>query len=290
MKRIIAYLVVICLLLGFSACSQQLPETHFEETSSPLTSPTTPTNVPTNATKDIPIAIDTGKYTIYWENEKCYMVFPSETGGEKTEDSFLVTAQYPQFSSVQEMKRKISEGDLSEAEVEELRRVAQQGIVEICNINNLYEAVFPKGLELTVITFYGNGYDFEFSGNISGVMTCVSEEEYNSKWEHSYKGEGIAKQSVLISEETEEDRNALVRTYSYAGTEIKRVFYTYETARGQQRVYEIYADGVLDVLEIYGESNGAFYIVGISSDMQQRPSIDWMSSFYLNEFVETEVS
>jgi len=121
-------------------------------------------------------------------------------------------------------------------------------------------------------------------------MVCVSEDVYESEWNRHYKGTNLSKGCILLLTETVADRNAEVRHYTYAGTESKQVFYTYETAHGQQRVYEMYIDGNLSTIYIFGESNGSFYIVSISSDMLERPSLDWMSSFYLKKFIETEVS
>lgn len=283
MKKATICLLALGLLLSLCSCAVDQAG---EETSPAVAGESQPA---TETTAAAPPVIDTGKYTIYWENEKCYMAFPPVTQSDTKEEHFVVSAQYPEFSSVQEMKKKLSEGDLSEAEIEELRRVTQQGTYEICNINDLYEAVLPENVELTMVRFLGTAYDFTFRGSEGGAMYCVSEEIYESGWEHGYKGIGIGKESVLLSTETVADRNAEVRTYAYAGLEIKRVFYTHETVHGQQRVYETYRDGKLSCLYLFGESNGAFYIVVIPGP-SQRPSLEWLASFYLKKFVETETS
>lgn len=284
--RIIVAVIALCLL--FTSCMQQPVES---ETPSPTALTAAPTAESTaEPTETTPVAIDTGKYTIYWENEKCYIAFPPVDPNDTKEQWGYVAAQYPKFSSVQEMKKKLSEGDISEAEIEELRRATQQGTYAICNINDLYEAVLPEDVEQTMVRFLGTAYDFTFRGSEEGVMVCVSEDVYESEWNRHYKGTNLSKGCILLLTETVADRNAEVRHYTYAGTESKQVFYTYETAHGQQRVYEMYIDGNLSTIYIFGESNGSFYIVSTSSDMLERPSIDWMSSFYLKKFIETEVS
>lgn len=271
--------------------SQQSTET----TQLPTASTIAPTTAPTEPVTDGTIpqdSITTEKYTLFWENEKCYMQGHPENSNS-FEGETLGKAHYPVFSSLREMQQKLKNGDLAEEEIAELMRYAPKdtNIVEICNINKLYEAIYPEDIEVEYIMFTGRGYTYELGNGTIGYIYYLCQDDYESLFEDEYNFTIGGPFFTVLSVEQVADRNAEVLRYDNGilGMECRRVRYTNETDHGTQYVLEVYEGDTLSSVNIYGMSNGAYYSVFIAYP-EERPSLEWLSSFGLREYVETEVS
>jgi len=296
-KATCLFITVCCLLLALSACAVTPAKdtgNHTADVQKQTSVPPTETVTEGTAPQD---AVTTDSYTLFWEGEKCYMQRHPENSGGSFEADALRKAYYPIFSSLSEMQQKLKAGDLSEKEIAELMRYAPEntGIVEICNINKLYEAVYPENFEVEHIMFTGKSYSFESGtgksdNRINGFIRYLSQDSYEKLFDDDYNrtigGVGI----TVLSVEQVADRNAeVLRFYNIVGTESCRVRYTNETDHGTQYVLERYEKDTLRSIRIFGISNGAYYDVYLT-DLKERPSIEWLSSFGLREYAEKEIS
>lgn len=284
-------ITVCCLLLALVACAVT-PAKETEKSVSNMPNQTT-TQTTTQATEPVVEAtkpqdtITTEKYTLFWEDGKSYMEYHPGEGNEASDGNALAIAHYPTFSSIREMREKLITGDLAEEEITELMRNAPKDsdVVEICNINKLYEATYPKDMTLKRIKLFGTGYSFELD---NGYIICTSKDGYLSEFDRIYNGKGFGGITILSVEKVA-DRNAEVTRYDNVGTECSWVRYTNETDYGTQYVMEIYMEDTLMLVYIFGTSNGGYYHADFSG-LEERPSLEWISSFGLREYVETEVS
>ena len=233
--------------------------------------------------------VRTEKYTIYWEDGKCYMRFRSVNGSDSGSAEEMERIYYPEFSSVKEMKEALSKGDLSDREIEALMLYSssKSNIVEICDVSKFYEACLPENTSISYVIFGGTWYQFELS---NGNIACVVKEDYLRELERYHTGGGLSDNNEIISVENVADRNAEVTKYVYMDKTVTIVRYENELAKGSQNVMELYNDkDGLVLINLAGECDGAYYVASIL-DISERPSLEWLASFGLREYVETEVS
>jgi hypothetical protein len=102
---------------------------------------------------------------------------------------------------------------------------------------------------------------------------------------------------TLLSTESAEDRNATVVTHIsgvYDGIrERKTVYYTLKDSNKEVFVCEDYSyaeDEVPYFIEMYGTENGVNYRVSFAVEGQDRPSVEFLMSFGVREYVETEIA
>ena len=293
MQKVTCLLITVCcLLLVLSSCAVTPAKETENSTADVQMQPTIQSTEPVGDPTKPQDTITTEKYTLFWENEKCYM-----QGHAKNSNSFegetLGKAHYPVFSSLREMQQKLKTGDLAEEEIAELMRYAPKdtNIVEICNINKLYEATYPENIAVEYIMYTGRGYSYELGNGTIGYIHYLCQDDYESLFEDEYNftigGPGF----TVLSVEQVADRNAEVLRYDNGilGMECRRVRYTNQTDHGIQYVLEVYEGDTLSSIRIYGMNNGAYYSVFLHAP-EERPSLEWLSSFGLREYVETEVS
>lgn len=285
MKKVMTFMLIICLLLA-SCKFLTKGETNGDRLGISARASVEETQFIADSVAPMQ-TIETEKYTLFWENGKSYMQLVSVPDDESSNGSFSQVINYPEFSSVREMKQKLSMGDLTEEEIEALMVYAPDNAntIEVCDINSLYEAIYPNDITMKYIIYYGQTYSFALDG---GYISCLTQEAYHSKFDRDYNGTNLSDNIVITSERTVDDRNAEELVYNYYGTEIRRVRYSNETSHGTQYILEIYREGVINGVYIFGTSNGAYYGVYMH-DLEERPSIEWLSSFGLREYVETEV-
>jgi len=284
----------LAIFLSLTACAPVAPAKETDNSTADVQMQTTtqPTKPVTEGEK-LQDTITTEKYTLFWEGEKCYMQGHPGNSSNAFEGDALGKAYYPTFSSLSEMQQKLKTGDLAPEEIAELMRYAPKNtnIVEICNINKLYEAMYPENIEVEYIMFTGRGYTYELGNGTIGYIHYLCQDDYESLFEDEYNftigGPGF----TVLSVEQVADRNAEVLRYDNGilGMECRRVRYTNETDHGTQYVLEVYEGDTLSSVNIYGMSNGAYYSVFVHAP-EERPSLEWISSFGLREYVEAEVS
>lgn len=251
----------------------------------------------------------TDYYTVCLDGNQCYIqidaLHQKLQGGEDCE-----IFQYPCFASLTEMREAIVTGSISEKEMQTVFNTAKRcedGSIQICNVDKLYECVLPSELSVIHITWAGAMYDYRVSGLIaSGSFICLNEQDYQDNIDSQYKDFLDNDRLKITKEEYKEDRSAMV--YHYAGERSNGKYICYEIGTGDKRitVQEAYrfsageeavttdytmldSDEVPDNVRLW-ITDGAGYASVLLNGFSERPSMEWLSQFGLREYVETEVA
>lgn len=203
------------------------------------------------------------------------------------------TAQAPyviKFSSLEEMKNAITEGTFTEEQLAHMQAnfpSNKRGNVLLCNVNKLYSATVPAGIDVGPIHWYGDNYKFIISEE-ANISFC--DKEAHDEFAKACDIEsGKAK---IISVTTIEDRNAKVVTFeNLAGAPRKMVTYNHTSGGKTITVAEQYnldeSETVPYSISFWGNCDGA-YFTGYMYGFTERPSYEWVTSFGLKPYVETE--
>ena len=241
------------------------------------------------------------KYTIYQEEEKWYMEFPSEETGDPSEsgsgqdaDGECIAVDYPDFNTIYEMQEQIITGNLSDSSIALFRSFSKNGKLEIYNPYDLLYLITPDNTEPGSIIWWGTGYSFEFCGpEVTGFIMCCSKEAYDYEFEAMYAG-FPAESTSVISDVILTDRNAREVHYMTRSAELKKVIYESHTEE-----YDFYAteEFVLNYFEgavrltdpsstipwevrLYW-NDGERYYYGYFSSFTERPTEEWITGFRL---------
>lgn len=249
--------------------------------------------------------IETEQYTIYWENGKCYLksyvVDKGDSDSNTGINAMSYYVSYPHFSSLSEMKLRLTTGDLSEDEIYALtfRQEDKSTGIEIMDINHLYEAVFPSDLTVDYIEFSGKGYRYCFK-ELTGSITCFDEESYNYNFELVYQNPSGVR--TLLSQEIDQENKTITYSQNNDGKVYKTVTYSTIARNIPIHVSELYLVNITDetesetltMLDILGVKETQHFMVSFihleDADTEHNISEEWISSFGLREYVETEVS
>lgn len=196
-----------------------------------------------------------------------------------------------EFTSITEMKQAIEPGHFSEYELDIIQSKFEKnsrGEIKICNTDKLYDVTLPDDVETRVIEWFGDSYIFLIGENCSLNFTDQSGYDECAKQNNIESGK-----SKIISVETIEDRNARVVTYESYLSATPRKMVTYSVASGGKTitVAERYnlneSDTVPFSINFWGNCDGA-YFTGYIYELTERPSFEWVTSFGLTPYVETE--
>ena len=203
------------------------------------------------------------------------------------------TAQAPyiiQFSSLKELKNAITEGKFTEKQLAHMQENFprnKSGNVLLCNVNKLYNAAVPEGVEVETIHWYGDRYRFVFDKD--GWIDFSVREAYD-KFALGYDIEsGTAK---IISVNMISDRNAKEVVFEdLLGAPRKMVTYSYKSEEKTITIAEQYnldeSETVPFSINFWGTCDGA-YFTGNMYGFTERPSYEWVTSFGLKPYAETE--
>ena len=164
------------------------------------------------------------------------------------------------------------------------------GAVKVCNTNKLYEALLPNDVSLLGVDWYGGSYVTYFSGNgdVGGYITITSQEHVKQLAEQQTPDE-----KLVVSRSVDSDRNAEVVTFGGAinGALTRHITYTMTSQNSSLTVQEAYwleeSESTPKEIRIWGHINGT-YFEGYVGGFTERPSYEWVTSFGLKPYVETE--
>lgn len=237
------------------------------------------------------------KYTIFYENGKCYMEFPKDTAATKETDSALsgnIAIEYPSFDSVAEMKEAILGGNVSDRELYALRVQSTDDVLEICDPNKLCDLTLPDSVSIRSVTWRGDHYSFGIKGNLArGYVMCVDEESYNQNFSYHYLNYPDSKFHSVNSDTTTSERNARLVDSDTSQVNFKTLLYELPTTSGntlyvqEQFLLRWFNDPtgetsetIPDQIRFFGNWNGN-YFYGWLHEFEERPSVEWLSSFGL---------
>lgn len=197
------------------------------------------------------------------------------------------------FASPGHMKERILAGNFTKLQLDTLKELHRNsdGYLTIFNLQELYDAVLPAGLQYNEVSWFGGeGYSFRWDKDgMVGTVRVDTESAIKKELDSFYVENGRA---TIISKNTIQDRNATEICYvGPYGDKLKDIIYTYNENGKDITILEWYELSVSDTIpssiSIAGTVDGVYYYVYISG-FSERPSYEWITSFGLKPYVETE--
>lgn len=231
------------------------------------------------------------------ENGNYYLVLQNRDEADDS-SSGCELAPLVRFDSVAEMKRDIQTGSFTDHEWKQIARFQtdSDGRIQICNLAQLYEPVFPSTFSHYAVKWYGTGYYFTLSSEQTNKVTPIgfmSKDSYDKKIAELYEIENNPRIQIE-RKSTEPDRSATAYYYSAYGNpinQIKVLVYQITTDDSVFHVKETYSlnesKTVPQYITVYGTCKNQYFDI-IIQYLTERPSVAWLSSFGLREYVEAE--
>ena len=251
--------------------------------------------------ENVTVVSENSQYSVIYDDGQYSMRFVGGFQQYKPTGNGNISAEYATYTSLKAMKQGILNGKFTKEQLRTLWIRADynsSGEVIITNLGKLFEPKLPEDLKVRSVLWMGKIYQFSFdstaftSKRINGGVSCLYDEEtYNRR---------IAKENAMLfendelfflPEETDAERDGTVYTWQYNGYTTRRIIYTYKTEEKELLVHEQYymeeSSVVPHDIQIWGKENGAWFYV-LMRDFNERPSYEWVTSFGLKPYVETE--
>ena len=229
------------------------------------------------------------------ENGEYYLLMGSNESTDPDDNCFYPVYPVVMFDSVEEMKNDIESLNFTEEELEAIETFDRddEGRIMICDLDQLYQPVFPSDLPEYRVVWKGVNYGFLF-GYVNDPnrieFELTSQEYYEREVGNLLDEDNYAEMTPQI----EEDRDATVYYYTatvyqdgvHTDVERKQVLYTYNKDGNTFYVYEYYdvaSNPAPKYIDVYGAVADKFVHLHVSN-LTVRPSIEWLSSFGLEEF------
>lgn len=252
------------------------------------------------------VRFDTPLYSIVRENGRCDLIPTQTLPTDKDPSDAMVRMgfDFPEFSTVDEMRRSILSGSISENQVDTIYRmsVLPDGTAPIVDLDRLYEFTAPDDLNTKdVISFEGNKYGTRFSNDdVSVYMDCYESGAYTEAFNSSLCGylNFLSNDLItLIRQETVKERSA---TVYYTSTSVcKSMYICYELQHGDKHMYvqEEYvlehdsplsrpSSTIPEMIHLFGTDGDGYFGCAIFGP-EERPSTQWLLEFGLTP-IETD--
>lgn len=229
------------------------------------------------------------------ENGEYYLLMESNEVTHPDDSCFYPVYPVVMFDSIEEMKNDIESLNFTEEELEAIETFDrdEEGRIMICDLDLLYQPVFPSDLPEYRVEWTGVNYAFLFghSGDPNRVWFELTSQEYYEREVGNLLDED---NYAEMTSQSEEDRNATVYYYTvplydegvHTDVERKRVIYTYDKDGNTFYVYEYYdvaSNPAPKYIDVYGTVADKYVHLYVSN-LTVRPSIEWLSSFGLEKF------
>lgn len=239
------------------------------------------------------------RYHLFIVDGMYYIIYKGQQ--EPTNPNGLIQEEAPAiyFSSMKEMKEDILKGTFTKEELKELSRFPRDdgGAIFVCNLDKLYEPTYPADLNPTV-RWQGYYYTWTFDGDISSTSFAMSFSAYldyhhheDELWDFGPLDYRTANGDFVDYVTNTSDRNATVIEYTTADNRtIKSFWYKIETGDKTLLVEESHDLTFKKYyVNIYGQQGDKYFQV-INIEPTERPSVEWLSQFGLQEYIESPAS
>lgn len=236
------------------------------------------------------------KYSVMESNGEYYLSFNDNinitTGSTQTGAATPGTTIT--FKSVKDMRDAIVNGDFSSAQLTGMQNFAKasNGSVAVCNVNELWDVVYPQDLSLEWISWTGPTYCFRLSNDVlEGNVYFTSKSNYEKRMRRAVYEE--TETFKFTSIEADPERNGTIMTYESqkTGRKGKQIVYTYSENGFDFTVSEKYffehSETIPFLITTMAEGNGIYYYWNIGG-FTERPSYEWIKSIGVTPYVETE--
>lgn len=251
--------------------------------------------------ENVMVISENSQYSVVYDDGQYSLRFVGGFQQYKPTGNGNRVAEYPTYTSLNAMKRGILSGKFTKNQLATLSvtgTLNSSGDLVITNLDLLFEAKLPEDMGYYAIHWMGDQYSFSIDSNgimgkrpNGGFYYLPDEEAYNQRIaaENAMLFENDELEFLL--EETDAERDGTVYTWQYNGYTTKRIIYTCESEGKELLVHEQYyteqSSEVPHDIQIWGKENGAWFYVYLR-DFDERPSYEWVTSFGLKPYVETE--
>ncbi len=250
-------------------------------------------------------------YTITNKDGTCYLNFSNGNDLPPVNDGEPHASAALRFKSLSDMKDTFVNQKLTAQQIKRIKQYFpkdENGIL-ICDLSQLYQPALPSNLRTYYdIELIGESYTFtvadtsvdpsaeEAVGTITGSFLCTNQETYELHYAEEFSGDF----DNLTSPKSVADRNATV--YEYTTTRGTFRVIQYEVTDGEKtlQVSEHYSlvytedafgtdlpisETVPNRINIFGTQDGKYFEVTLAF-LAERPTMEWLSSFGLSEYVD----
>ncbi len=259
----------------------------------------------------IPTLLSNDTYDIKKDGDELYLYFHKDYGGISGSSygnpSGNVQGAIPAldltvaFDSLAKMKECIETGNFTRIQLARMQYFprASNGKIAVCDPDNLYDFKVPEGLLLKQVVWTGVYYSFTFTPDYSamkyggyGSIGLISQERYEEIAQKADLKSGENANIKILSESVDPQTNGTVICYENRNGVFKQILYTHTDGENKITIEETYreSDGFEDPsISVWGNC-GEQYFSGSISALRERPSYEWITSFVLTPYVETENS
>ena len=231
-----------------------------------------------------------GKLYIYFEDTD---TDDSQSGGSISAENLAV-----QFESFTEMRSDIMNGNFSEYEVATMKyhiRIdfKEQGELPVCDLEELYQLVYPEDLPKPII-YWDGPYYWQIIETHEAMIYAYHSSSYSTISFDRMTPDALAEFEISDIQE-DEDRNSTAYYWTSRAGEHKTLFYELEKNGRSYMVREDfdlcdddYVEGVPSYIRIYfedGEHTAMIHVNNRFDRMKERPSVEWLTSFDFYEYV-----
>lgn len=248
-------------------------------------------------------------YNITIKDGVHYLNFSDGNDAENTDTDVGMRSFALSFQSLAEMKDVFLNNKLSNAQIETMKvgfPKNSDGIM-IANMNQLYEPVLPVDVTISPdIRLRGPSYSFDLCDTSTeslnamyGFFSIVPKSTYDSNYAAVLAD--LEKEHInTVTEMNVADRNATVYEYSTRSGGFQLINYDITAGNKVLHISEHYTVDWYDEsflpdrpiscsipsrIQIFGCETGQYFEVSIHN-ISERPSVEWLSSFGLTEYVE----
>ena len=225
-------------------------------------------------------------YQLINENGNYYILYEGQPEPTNPNDLVCEPAPAIYFSSMKEMKSDIQKGKFTEEELKELSRFThrdERGAIVICNLDDLYQPIYPSDLDLTVV-WRGPKYHWAFREGDSyrGLFTAEPRDEDIFTERENPETYWVPNNSVTYVS----DRNATVINYAGYGDHTSEIICYRIEAEDKILLVEEFHDLTVNTYEvnIYGKQGDQYFYISFL-DPPERPSVEWLSQFGIQKYV-----
>ena len=265
----------------------------------------------TSPKKDEVVNLD---YSIVDEKGKNYFVFdnPEQYYSSPTEDELDISIMVPtaKFDSVEELISSVKKGTLSD---EQKRAIAlfekdENGRIEICNLDEMYQAKLPISCTVENVSWYGDHYTFtlDIPNATAGYLKIVTKDNHELSLKNEIDTVFNNPMVTVINTETDAEGREITY-YSTSAGYFKLIRYTHSDETRDLTIIEKYrikidnsSDNILyetltvsesipSKIAIYGLQSGQYFEVS-AFELSNEIESDWILSFGISKYVEVEAS
>ena len=243
---------------------------------------------------------DETEYEIYNKDGKWYIDVSAAIVEEKTDlpsvNNTSTVETHLELDSARELKRMLTSGTIPDNFLKAMSDYGAKRTIEICDPNAVGELKLPDGLTYSHVSWYGTHYAFTIDMSGTGYIFGVTQEQYTSEFEGEFLNFPNELHTVF-GEETEEERNARVVHSVTKNCQMKHILYKITVGDNEIYIKEQYvvkwfagknpgktfgteSEVVPSTIYIFG-NNGNQYWYGYLLGFEERPSVEWLSSFRL---------